>query len=218
MKIDLQALHHTALLHRFGCVIFLWVALAASSAQAVTILVLGDSLSAGYGIRLENAWPSLLHQRLKSAPKLPGAPHRIVNASISGETTSGGLSRLGALLDRHRPQIVILALGANDGLRGLSLAMMRDNLNAMLQQIRNKGARPLLVGMRLPPNYGPYAVSFEQTFADLARQTGTPYVPFLLDRLQQEPIHFQPDRLHPTLEAQAILLDNVWPTLQTMLR
>lgn len=213
MLIKIQKKCHVALIRLAARLLFLGLALAGTGVHAATILVLGDSLSAGYGLRQDDAWPSLLQKKLPAA-----RGHRVVNASISGETTAGGRSRLPALLDRHRPAIVILELGANDGLRGLPLSAMRDNLASMLQLVRRQGARPVLVGMRLPPNYGPYAKDFQQSFADLARQTKTAFVPFLLDRLAQSPDHFQADGLHPTREAQVLVLDNVWPTLQPLLR
>lgn len=192
--------------------------LSSRSVGAETILVVGDSLSAGYGIRQEEAWPSLLERLLVSDPKFKNKNPRVINASISGETTAGGRNRLAPLLKQHRPDIVILELGANDGLRGLPIAAMQSNLNRMLDQIRSSGARAVLVGMRLPPNYGPFSEAFRQSFIDLAKQTDTPFVPFLLDRLSQTPAHYQTDGLHPTREAQLIVLDNVWPTLQSVLR
>lgn len=218
MNIDCRKLLHLASVRVLGSLIFLWVALASPLANARTILVLGDSLSAGYGIRQQDAWPSLLEQRLQTSPVRPGERYRLVNASISGETTAGGLRRLAPLLDKHRPDIVLLALGANDGLRGLSLVAMRSNLNAMLDQIKDRKARAGLIGMRLPPNYGPYADSFHLVFADIAGQARVAYVPFLLQGLDQSPKHFQADGLHPTREAQPILLENVWPAIQTLMR
>ena len=199
------------------CLILCWLALLATGAHAATILVVGDSLSAGFGIRQEDAWPSLLQKRLHNSRSTAIRKHRVINASISGETTAGGRSRLAGLLGQHRPQIVIVELGANDGLRGLSLNTMRDNLTGMLTQIRQTGARAILVGMRLPPNYGAYAIDFGQHFTTIAQQTKTPLVPFLLDRLEQGPTHFLADGLHPTREAQPIILDNIWPALQPML-
>jgi acyl-CoA thioesterase I len=218
MKIDCQKLLHLASVRAIGCLIVLWVALVSPRVEAATILVLGDSLSAGYGIRQQEAWPSLLEQRLRSNPLRPGETYRVVNGSISGETTAGGLRRLVPLLDRHRPDIVLLALGANDGLRGLSLQAMRSNLKTMLDQVKERKARAVLIGMRLPPNYGPFAESFHVAFADVARQAKVAYVPFLLDGLDQGPRHFQADGLHPNREAQPILLENVWPALQSVMR
>lgn len=182
-------------------------------AAPATLLVFGDSLSAGYGIQPQEAWPSLLAQRLHKQ----GADYKVVNLSISGETTAGGRTRLPAALDQHRPTAVVLALGANDGLRGLAVNQMKDNLRAMIELTRRKGAKLLLVGMRLPPNYGPYAEQFSRAFADLAKETGTPLLPFLLQGIAAETRWFQPDGLHPTREAQAKVLDTVWPALQPLL-
>ncbi len=180
---------------------------------ARTILVFGDSLSAGYGIRLEAAWPSLLAQRLQEMK----SNYSVINASLSGETTQGGRSRLDALLAQHAPAIVIIALGANDGLRGLPVAAMRENLLAMTESAQRKKARVLLVGQRLPPNYGPYADQFHAVFEDVARARKTAYVDFLLDGVALTPELFQPDNLHPTATAQPRLLDNVWRGLKPML-
>lgn len=181
------------------------------------ILVFGDSLSAGYGLAAHQAWPDLLQQRLAQ-----GSPAwrqwRVVNASISGETTAGGLARLPAALASHRPAIVILELGANDGLRGLSLAAMHNNLAAMIREIRQSGARALLVGTRLPPNYGiPYTEKFQQTFAHLALQDHTALIPSLLAGIETRPELFQSDGLHPIAIAEPWIIDNLWPSLAPML-
>jgi acyl-CoA thioesterase-1 len=191
------------------------VALLLPSAHAAkTILVFGDSLSAGYGIRQDEAWPSLLAQRLQEKR----LDYNVVNASISGETTAGGRARIDATLSRHSPQIVILALGANDGLRGLSLASMRDNLASMASSAKNIKARVLIVGQRLPPNYGPYATQFHEGFAEVARSKQTALVDFLLDGVAADPALFQADNLHPTAEAQPRILDNVWRVLAPLLK
>lgn len=181
---------------------------------AKTLLVFGDSLSAGYGIRPEAAWPSLLQARLAEK----GLDYSVANLSISGETTAGGLSRLPAALRQHRPAAVILALGANDGLRGLPLAQMKSNLDAMIAAAQSEGARVLLVGMRLPPNYGPYAGQFHAAFGEVAQKRRVPEVDFLLAGIADRPALFQADGLHPTAEAQARLLDNVWPQLLPLLK
>jgi acyl-CoA thioesterase-1 len=194
------------------------ILLVSTQASATTILVLGDSLSAGYGIRQEEAWPELLARRLNSTTRTSPTRYRVINASISGETTAGGLSRTGELLRQHRPDIVVIELGANDGLRGLSLNAMRRNLVAIIEQTRTANARPVLIGMQLPPNYGNYAEQFQATYSDLAQTTRTPFVPFLLAGLNDQTLHFQPDGLHPTRDAQTIILDNVWPTLRPMLK
>lgn len=177
-------------------------------------MVIGDSLSAEYGIKRDTGWVALLDERLAQR----GLGWRVVNASVSGETTSGGLTRLPALLGQHRPAVVILELGANDGLRGLPIATMKRNLAAMIELARAQGARVLLVGMRIPPNYGrPYAVAFADAFAHLAAATGIGAAPFLLDGIADRPEMFQADRIHPLEAAQPRLLDNVWPALQPML-
>ncbi len=179
-----------------------------------TILIFGDSLSAGYGIRPEKSWPALLQQRLKEKR----LDYSVANLSISGETSAGGRSRMAAALEKTRPTVVILALGTNDGLRGLPLSQMQDNLAAMLTAASRSGARPLLVGMLLPPNYGPYAGEFQQVFSTLAKSSKTPLVPFLLAGIAEQPAFFQPDMLHPTAEAQPRLLDNIWPSLEALLK
>lgn len=179
------------------------------------ILVLGDSLSASYGLAQEHGWVSLLQRRLSSESR----PYRVVNASISGETTSGGLYRIDALLANHRPAIVILELGANDGLRGLSLEATRGNLEGMIQRARKSGAKVLLIGMRIPPNYGPsYAEPFQKLFETLAKKYRIARVPFLLAPIAGKREYFQADGLHPTAEAQVLILDTVWPMLQPLLR
>jgi len=181
---------------------------------ARTILVMGDSLSAGYGIRPEQAWPSLLGKRLAEKR----LDYSVANLSISGETTAGGRARLPEALRQHKPAVVVIALGANDGLRGLPLAQMRDNLSAMLDAAHAAGARTLLVGVRLPPNYGPYATEFDRTFAEVAKQKKSARLDFLLAPIAAERGYFQADNLHPTAEAQPLLLDTVWPSLQPLLK
>jgi acyl-CoA thioesterase-1 len=178
------------------------------------LLVLGDSLSAEYGLSRGTGWVQLLADRLRDS----GSDYRVVNASISGETTSGGRSRLPALLKEHRPRVIVLELGANDGLRGLPLSVMRDNLAAMIRESQAAGAQVLLVGIRVPPNYGrEYAERFAGTFAALAREFRVRLVPFLLDGFAESLELFQADRIHPTAEAQPRMLDNVWPVLRPML-
>lgn len=183
--------------------------------HAGTILVFGDSLSAGYGLRADEAWPSLLQKRLKTE----GFPHMVVNASASGETTAGGKTRLPAALAQHKPSVVVLELGANDGLRGLPLNAMQDNLTEMARMIKKAGAKLVLVGMRLPPNYGPaYTEKFQSSFPKVAKSEGAALVPFLFEGLALSPQLFQADGLHPTAAAQPRLLDNVWPALKPQLR
>ncbi len=184
------------------------------AAPAPVILVFGDSLSAAYGIDPEAGWTALLQRRLERL----GLPHRVANASISGDTTAGGLARLAAALERHRPSLVILELGANDGLRGLSLAAAKDNLGRMIDLAREAGAGVLLVGMRMPPNLGPrYTEKFHALYRELADEKGVPLVPFLLDGVARDPALMQGDGLHPNAAAQPRLLDNVWPWLEPLL-
>ena len=175
---------------------------------------MGDSLSAGYGIRTDQAWPSLLDKQLSQ--KLPD--YSVANLSISGETTAGGRSRLAPALSQYQPAVVIIALGANDGLRGLPLAQMRDNLKAMILASQASGAKVLLAGIRIPPNYGPYAVEFHASFKDLARQHKTALLNFLLEPIAAQSTYFQADNLHPTAEAQPLILKHLWPALAPLLK
>jgi acyl-CoA thioesterase-1 len=180
-----------------------------------TILVLGDSVSAGYGLTIGEGWVSLLQGRLKTQ----GYGYRVVNASVSGETTTGGLARLPRALSVHRPQIVVLELGGNDGLRGLPLETSRANLEEMIQLSKAAGAQVVLLGMKMPPNYGPrYAQGFERTFAELARKHRLPFEPFFLDKIALVPGMLQADGLHPTAKAQPAMLDSVWPVLKPLLK
>lgn len=194
---------------------FLAFALSPALAAAATILVFGDSLSAGYGLPQARSWPTLLEKRLRD----DGLPHRVVNLSVSGETTTGGANRIGAALDTHRPEIVVLELGANDGLRGQNLDVMRRNLEKMIDASRRAKARVLLVGMRLPPNYGTaYTGKFQQVYADLAREKKTAFVPFLFEGFAENGAYFQNDGVHPTSEGQTLMLDTVWKGLKPLLR
>ena len=179
-----------------------------------TILVFGDSLSAGYGIQQNQSWVNLLQARL-TQQKLP---YQVVNASISGETTSGGLARFSEALATHKPSIVILELGANDGLRGLAVSEMRNNLNKMILQAKAAKAKILLIGMKIPPNYGQkYSRDFSASYAILAKQHKIKLVPFLLDGVAGKPSLIQDDGLHPVAAAQPALLNNVWKLLGKML-
>jgi acyl-CoA thioesterase-1 len=179
-----------------------------------TILVYGDSLSAAYGLAEKHGWVALLGERLKRER----SDYSVVNASISGETTSGGLSRMPKALAQHKPAVLVLELGANDGLRGLPVAQMKKNLSAMIRQAQKAGARVLVVGLRMPPNYGPeYTREFEAAFGELARRHKTALVPFLLDGMAEDLAKFQPDRIHPSEAAQPILLENVWKGLKPLL-
>jgi acyl-CoA thioesterase-1 len=188
---------------------------AAGGAGLPAILVLGDSLSAEYGLPRDTGWVKLLADRLAKE----AAQYSVVNASISGETTSGGRTRLPRLLQQHRPSVVVLQLGANDGLRGLPPAAMRENLAAMIEASRAAGARVLLVGIRIPPNYGrEYAERFAAVYGQLAREQKVAVVPFLLDGFADDLRYFQDDRIHPNESAQPRMLATVWPQLAPLLR
>jgi acyl-CoA thioesterase-1 len=199
---------------RFLALFVLIVASASAQAEAPVILVFGDSISAGYGLPLEQGWVELLRTRLKAQ----GYGYQVVNASVSGETTAGGLARLPRALELHHPSIVILELGGNDGLRGLPIAQMRTNLTQMTSSSTAAGAKVLLLGMRMPPNYGPeYTKQFAMVFSDLAAEKKISLVPFLLTDIALSPALLQADDIHPNAQGQPILLDNVWPTLKPLL-
>ncbi len=188
--------------------------ITAAACAAPVILVFGDSLAAGYGLPQQAGWVTLLQQRLDKEQR----HYSVVNASISGETTAGGRTRIAAALTEHRPAIVILELGANDGLRGLPLQASHANLAAIQQACRDHQARVLLVGMKMPPNYGPaYTRQFEEIYRELARQPQTRLVPFLLEGIADKREMFQADGLHPTAAAQPVILDNLWKELKPML-
>jgi len=191
-----------------------FIALQNAVASDRTILVFGDSLSAAHGIRPQEGWVALLTQRLQSQ----GYGYQVVNASVSGETTGGGLERLPRALQLHHPAIVVLELGANDGLRGLPLEDARANLARMVRLSQAGGARVLLAGMRLPPNLGPrYTEQFAHVFPELANQYHLPLVPFLLDKVALNPELMQEDGLHPDARGEPLILDNVWPYLKPLL-
>ena len=193
--------------------ILLFYSLPVAAAEK-RILVFGDSLSAGFGIAISQSWPALLGQRLEKN----GSGFTVTNASISGETTAGGRARLAAALAQFKPNIVILALGANDGLRGLPVAAMKDNLAAMVKLSKQRGARVLLIGMHLPPNYGPrYTDAFDAAFRDLARREKIPLLPSLLEPIELDRNAFQADGLHPTATVQPKILDYVWNALKPLL-
>lgn len=189
----------------------------ASARAKEVVLVVGDSLSAEYGLKRGSGWVALLQDRLDQQK----VPARVINASISGDTTSGGRSRLPALLRQHRPAVVLIELGGNDALRGLPLGMTRENLSVMAQAARESGARVLLVGMEMPPNYGAkYAQEFRAVFSTVARTEKTGLVPFFLKGVADGPDplrYFQNDRIHPNESAQARMLENVWPELRKLL-
>ena len=195
-----------------------FVPLPTLASSAGTILVLGDSISAEYGLPRGAGWVTLMEQRLaKTAPSWA-----VVNASISGDTTAGGRSRLPPLLAQHQPKVLIIELGANDALRGLSMNATQDNLLTMTRMAQAQGTKVLLLGMQMPPNYGPVLMkAFEQVFVNVARQTKALRVPFLLKGIADaaEPFAlFQDDRIHPNAKAQPIMLDNVWPELKKLLK
>ena len=193
----------------------LMVCAPAAYSASKTLLVLGDSISAEYGLARDSGWVSLLQKRLAD-DKLAVL---VINASISGETTAGGLTRLPALLQQHKPTVLIIELGGNDGLRGLSLAATQANLREMIKAAERIGARVLLLGMRVPPNYGPdYSKRFAAMYQGLARERNVKLVPFLFAGLDDTERFFQQDRIHPNQRAQSIMLDNVWPSLRTLLK
>jgi acyl-CoA thioesterase-1 len=185
---------------------------AYSASKAV--LVLGDSLSAEYGLARGEGWVALLEQRLKDS----GIDATLINASISGETTSGGITRLPALLNKNKPTVVVVELGANDGLRGLALSDTKKNLRAIINAAKKSNARVVLVGMQLPPNYGTdYTKRFAAIYPALAKETKSALVPFMLEGVVRQPSLFQADRIHPTAQAHPIILDTIWPQLKPLL-
>jgi len=212
-------LRRPALRHLFRALLAAAVAVTATpqlraETAAPVLLVVGDSISAAYGLPAGTGWVDLLGVRLAANHY----PHRVVNASITGDTTAGGRARLPALLARHKPAIVVLELGGNDGLRGGNLAATRDNLTAMVAAVKDAGAKTLVVGMKVPPNYGAaYVREFDALFAGVAKAQKVPLVPFFFEGFGERNEMFQPDRIHPSVEAQPLLLDNVWPALRPLL-
>lgn len=195
-----------------GCC--LGLLLLAQEAAAGTVLVVGDSISAALGLETSQGWVSLLQKKLDSER----LDHRVVNASISGDTSAGGAARLPALLGEHKPEVVIIELGGNDGLRGQPLAQLQQNLASMVEQSRQVGAKVLVLGMRLPPNYGKrYTDAFARVFSDVAKEQQVPLVPFFLEGVGGVEGMMQADGIHPAAGAQPKLLENVWPSLQPLL-
>jgi acyl-CoA thioesterase-1 len=191
------------------------LSLTAVAKEPRQVLVMGDSLSAAYGLATREGWVALMGERLAKAH--PG--WTVVNASISGETTSGGVSRIDAALRQHAPELVVIELGANDALRGLPIEMASANLDRMIEASEKAGAEVLLVGIRIPPNYGPdYAAALETMYVDLAKKHGTALLPFLLAPIAADRANFQPDNLHPVARAQPQVMEHVWKALEPMLR
>lgn len=189
--------------------------LLAMPASAQNILLVGDSISAAFGLEIEQGWVTLLEQRLAEE----NYPHEVINASVSGDTTAGGLARLPALLEQVKPALVVIELGGNDGLRALPTANMQQNLSAMVALARNAGADVILLGMRIPPNYGPrYSDAFEKVFIEVADEHDAALVPFLLEGVGGVEGLMQGDGVHPTAAAQSILLDNAWPSIRQWLK
>ncbi len=198
---------------------FVWLCIIALSssvafAENITVLVLGDSISAAYGLPQDKGWVKLLETRLQASHP----DSKVVNASITGDTTTGGLKRLPQALQQHRPDIAIIELGGNDGLRGQSLKNMRNNLVQMIQLGQSAKAKVLLLGMRIPSNYGPaYTERFQRVFQKASEATGAALMPFFLEPIATDRRYFQSDGIHPSIEAQEKLLDGMWPFLQPLL-
>jgi len=200
------------LMRKFSLLVFTWLLFwAVPSVYGQTLLVVGDSISAAYGLEMERGWVALLQQRLTER----GLSYQVVNASISGDTSAGGRNRLPALLKQHQPSLVVIELGGNDGLRGLPLANLQDNLRAMVQLAKQQEAQVILLGMRIPPNYGArYTEGFYQVFQHVAELESVLVVDFFLEGVGGVPGMVQADGIHPTEQAQAILLDNAWRILE----
>jgi len=190
------------------------LALSAAAAEK-SILVVGDSLSAAYGLARSQGWVALLEERLKRER----LDYSVVNASISGETSAGGRARIDELLARHHPAVVIVELGGNDGLRGLPIAQLKANLGAIIERAKKAGARVLVVGMRMPPNYGPdYTGAFENAYAEVAKRYRVALAPFIMEGFAEKPEYFQPDRIHPSAEVQPLIVERVWRGLRPLLK
>ncbi len=218
MPFDFRLSHQVGTLFRMTLQMMLTLMLASLATTAYsaskTIVVLGDSLSAEYGLERGRGWVNLLQQKL-ATEKIDA---HIVNASISGETTSGGRSRLPTLLTKHRPDVVIIELGANDALRGLSLSATQDNLQAMIKNAKDAKAKVLVIGMQIPPNYGgDYTRQFSALFPKVAKDSGSALVPFMLKGVAEKSELFQADRIHPNENAHPIILNNIWPALKPLI-
>ena len=192
----------------------LFAAAAAQAATAPTVLVFGDSLSAGYGIDVDQSWPALLQSRLESQ----GYEHRVINASISGETTEGGVTRIARTLENFSPELVILELGGNDGLRGFPPDRMKTNLQTIIETSKTSGAAVVMLGIRIPTNYGPrYTGAFENVYRELADQLSVLWIEFFMEGIALNEELMQEDGIHPNASAQSILLDNAWPIIRQAL-
>ena len=205
----------------FGCLIVQpiragSVAASEKTAPMGTLLVLGDSWAAEYGLKRGQGWVSLLEAKFQNSERY--AAIKVINASLSGETTAGGLSRLPALLEKHRPRWLLIALGGNDALRGLPLETTRTQLLAMIKQSKAKAAKVLLIGMRMPPNYGSYGQSFERLFPAIAKEQQIPLIPFLMQGKEFDLSYFQADRIHPNEVAQPHMLEQAWPAIERLVR
>lgn len=190
------------------------IAVAANAASVPTVLVFGDSLSAGYGIDVDQSWTALLQSRLQSQ----GYEHRVINASISGETTEGGKTRIETAMDNFGPDLVILELGGNDGLRGFPPQIMKENLRAIIETARSDGASVVLLGIRIPTNYGPrYTRAFEDVYRELAEELNVRWIEFFMEGIALNEALMQDDGIHPNAVAQPMLLDNAWPIIREAL-
>lgn len=206
--------HRSLLAVLFLCSIAIFCLPASAQQPTPTLVVFGDSLSAGYRMPIEDGWVNLLSEKIEKF----NIDVKVVNASVSGETTDGGLSRLPAVLETHKPAIIILELGGNDGLRGLPVASIKQNLIEMVQMSQAAGAQVILAGIQIPPNYGPrYTGPFIAQFEEIATSMELPFIPFLIDGIAQRAELMQDDGIHPKAEAQSMVLDNVWPTLEPIL-
>jgi acyl-CoA thioesterase-1 len=194
--------------------LILIAAAATHAAGPPTILVFGDSLSAGYGVDVDQTWVALLQSRLDSQ----GYEYRVINASISGETTQGGMTRIDAALNNFSPDLVILELGGNDGLRGFPTEVIKENIRTIIESSRNHGAAAVILGIRIPTNYGPrYSRAFEGIYSELAEELDVPWIEFFMEGIALNDELMQEDGIHPTAEAQPMLLDNAWPVIQKAL-